>query len=271
MSLDLPISKRAELEKESSMCYWYPKITDLHGITPKTQILELTPVQHKALYNMLDGKKLPVPLEYRIKIILEKFSEPLFLRTDQASGKHEWKDTCFVDKKEDIFRHIANLIEWHECAGIIGLRFDALVFREYLPLQSQFTAFMGMPVAPEWRFFVRDGKVDCYHPYWPKESIVRPSVEDWQTRLQAMQKLSSEDEKLLTAYAERFSKSVPGYWSVDFALSRDRGWILIDAARGELSWHPEDCPRCPEYCKPQKNTVDESDIEGMLVLKAKDK
>jgi hypothetical protein len=39
--------------------------------------------------------------------------------------------------------------------------------------------------------------------------------------------------------AEAFAENVPGFYSVDFAQKADGQWVMIDAARGELSWHPE--------------------------------
>ena len=52
---------------------------------------------------------------------------------------------------------------------------------------------------------------------------------------------------LLNRYAAIFGENNPGYWSVDFALTRDLSWILIDAARGEISYHDPKCEFNPEY------------------------
>lgn len=176
---------RFDLEQESSLCNWYPKIWKKIP-TPRTRILKLTTDEIYQLRATIDGAIIPEDLKTRIRSELYWMSTPLFLRSDQASGKHDWKDTCFVDDKSKIFQHITNLVEWHECAGFLGVSFEALVFREYLPLKSKFTAFNGMPVAPEWRLFVRDGKVVCKHFYWPDDSIINPSIKGWQPVLHEM-------------------------------------------------------------------------------------
>lgn len=256
---------RFELEEESSLLNWYPKINGKLP-TPKTSILELTGNDRSNLYRLLDGKKINARLEKKIHKMSDKMPEPFFLRTDQASGKHEWRYTCYVTDRSKIMHHIARLIEYHECADIMGIRFNALVFREYLPLQSRFTAFEGMPVAPEWRYFVKDGYPVCKHFYWVKEAIRNPSRDDWELLHQKMQVLSPLDSETLDKYATIFAENNPGYWSVDFALTRNDRWVFIDAARGEISWHPAECIYNPmhdelmkERDKPKPN------FEEMLV------
>jgi hypothetical protein len=231
---------RFALEDESSMLVWYPKVEGKIP-TPFTRMLELSQEDRSSLYGLLDGKPLDNVLEFKIKTVADLMGTPFFLRTDQASGKHEWKDTCYVTDKTKIIRHLARIIEFHACADIMGLRYAALAFREYLPLQSTFTAFNDMPVAPEWRYFVRDGKPVCKHFYWVADAIIKPSRKDWKIFHKKMQILSKDDNNLLKHYATIFAKNNPGYWSVDFALTRDKGWVLIDAARGEISWHPAKC------------------------------
>jgi len=256
---------RFELEEESSLLVWYPKIKGKIP-TPATKVLKLTKGNCRDLYGLLDGKPINKKLETKIREMADGMNEPFFLRSDQASGKHEWKNTCYVTDKSKIMRHVAALIEWHACADMMGVRFNALVFREYLPLQSQFTAFMEMPVAPEWRYFVRDEEVVCKHFYWVKDAIWKPSVKNWEELHEKMTHISHSEEVTLNNYATVFAENNPGFWSVDFALTRDKGWVLIDAARGELSWHPAECifnPDHDELMKEKNNP--KPDFEGMLV------
>src|SRR5574343_556102 len=212
---------RLKLEEESSMLYWYPKIIGRLR-TPKTVLLPIPTKDHHRMREILDGKPFPKRIEKKILLKGEEIGYPLFLRSDQGSGKHEWRDTCYVPNQESLISHVISLLGWHECAGIMGLWWDALVFREIIPLESRFTAFHGMPVSRERRVFVRDGIVECIHPYWPEDAI-------------------HEDRE----------NQLPGYWSVDFACDIHGAWWMIDAARGELSWHPSDCQYCPEEQKPK--------------------
>lgn len=58
--------------------------------------------------------------------------------------------------------------------------------------------------------------------------------------ISVMTSSTAEDEfGILGPYAASIGKRLGGYWSVDFALSQDGIWYLIDMAVGERSWHPE--------------------------------
>jgi hypothetical protein len=103
-----------------------------------------------------------------------------------------------------------------------------------------------MPVNPERRYFVENGKVICRHPYWIQEAVEKGTKpeklpENWREIATAMNIQTQEEIKLLTGYAEQVSKVLDGFWSVDFCKAKDGRWILIDMANGELSWHPDDC------------------------------
>lgn len=162
-----------------------------------------------------------------------------------GSAKHSWEGTCLVPDREILFQHIGSLIDSTLTVGMFGeLDSNALVFREYLPLDSAFTAFSGLPISRERRYFIRDGKVECHHPYWIQYAIERswrpPSEENWKKLLAGLNLENETEIKTLTSYAEMVGEVLPGYWSVDFALGRRRvTWYLIDMAEGEKSWHPE--------------------------------
>jgi len=238
---------RAELEKESSLLYWYPKIRGVLP-TPRTRIVHLDGVDP---WGVLDGEPLDEKLLCRLRSACARIGYPVFLRSDQASGKHQWNETCFVPNEEALFSHVYRLIEWHACAGIMGMDMEAFVVRELLDLESTFKAFRGMPVAKERRYFVRDGEVECWHPYWPEDAFPRYNAnlpEDWRERLRRLNAPRPGEVECLTQMAALFGEKNPGWWSVDFAkVATTQSWILIDAARGEVSWHPEECPYSPNH------------------------
>lgn len=250
---------RFELEKESSLLYWYPKVKNTLR-TPKTEVLVFSKKEKRAMYDVLDGEPIPDEIIRKIHARADKIGYPLFLRSDQGSGKHEWRETCYVPDREVLIKHVMQLIAWHECAGIMGLQWNALVFREFIRFESAFTSFWGMPVSRERRVFVRDGVVECIHPYWPEDSICEdrenPLPPDWKEQLTRLNDMSGEETGQLSYMGKIFGELVPGYWSVDFAYGLDNKWWLIDAARGEISWHPPDCAYCPDEQKPStdKNT-----------------
>lgn len=228
---------------KSSMLYWWPVVKGLHIPKPKTLIVEV-PCEH--LVSMLDDVMLP---ERYVRAIVETANEisfPLFVRTDMASAKHHWEDTCFVPEPKELFKHIFRLIDNTLAAGMFGeLDPNALVFREYIPMYAEFAAFTGLPIAKERRYFVRSSKVLCHHPYWIEDAIAHswkaPSKDNWRELLANLNQESAREIRLLTAYASEIGAHLGGYWSVDFAYSRDGVWYLIDLAEGEKSWHPKSC------------------------------
>jgi len=228
----------------NSMLYWWLKVKHLDIPMPKTEIVVLEMGQYN-VYDLLDGseeaaramdKNLP-----SIKSAIEKVGVPAFIRTDYTSGKHEWLDTCYYDAGKGVRQHVAGLVRY---SGNSDLMIDAIAVREYIPMQTGFTAFTGrMPVNPERRYFVRDGAMECHHPYWIPEAVAEGTLSDdlpenWLELLVGMNEESPEEAELLTGYATQIGSVIGGYWSVDFCKAKDGRWIFIDMATGERSWHP---------------------------------
>jgi len=230
---------------KNSMLFWYPLIKNLPIIPqPETIIVEVDP---KFAYDVIDGKGM-YPEMGRFVQTIGKLGLPVFIRTDQMSGKHDWKKTCYFDASltpshTGLLGHIYRLTEATLGCDVVGKSVNAFVFRKYIPMDSKYTAFWGeMPVNPERRYFVENGFLVCHHPYWTKDAIQRPSVENWEELSEEMNKETEEEIALLSRYARLVSNSIEGFWSVDFCKAKDGRWILIDMALGENSWHPEDCP-----------------------------
>jgi hypothetical protein len=222
---------------KNSMLFWYPMVKDLPIPQPETHILKLEEDPFDLDKYSLEGWI----IEDAKKFVAEtKLSYPLFLRTDQSSGKHCWQETCFVKSEDFLGACIFRVIEENIYTGLMGLPYKALVFREFIPLESDFTAFLGaMPVSKERRYFVNNGKVVCHHHYWIEDAIRRPSIENWKEVLEELNTETPHERILLTGYAEMVGAQFPEYWSIDFAKTRDASWILIDMAVGTDSWHPE--------------------------------
>ena len=238
MTDDLLGGRRKEMNK-SSMLYWWPRIKGLPIPQPKTIIV---PVPIVALEAAVDGDISKIqPFIPKFDAATEELGYPLFVRTDHLSAKHQYESTCFVPSPDELLHHIGALVEMN--FAIFGPGPSALVFREYVSLARSFSAFEGLPIAPERRYFVREGQIECHHPYWHADAIRRPSTADWRAWLDLMNEESDEEIALLLGYAEQVGASLPGYWSVDFALAAGghERWLLIDCAKGEKSWHPGDC------------------------------
>lgn len=248
----------------SSMKFWWPLVQDLEVPMPRTHIIE-APEMYRWFWqvaDMGDDETPPKPPGYDavVAAVEDLGGAPVFLRTDQASMKHEWATTCFVSNASRIDTHMFAMLEWHEM--VWAPTANAWVVREFLKSAEVFRAFGGwgcqsheeqMPIGPERRYFVRDGVVECHHAYWPAESIVLPTVVCWEPLLDQAN-TEGDEVALLTQYATLIGSRLLGWWSLDFMLTADGTWYFIDAAEGQDSWHTPECPFAPE--------VDNADYES---------
>lgn len=263
----IDIMNRIERTEKTRLPYWHEKLLDV-GLDksipmPKTEYIA---VDREILSSLCDGELSPEidKLFPQWKEVANRIGYPLFLRTDLISGKHKWKKSCFVYDETVLLNHITEVVEANLMADFFGAPFEYLVFREFIPFHWRFHAFHGeMPVARERRYFVKDGKVICHHPYWIPDSIENPSIENWEEPLEELNFESLVELKILTDYAERIGKVLGGYWSIDFAWTNtkrlldsslpvddERGtWYFIDAADALLSYHWEGCPLDPTIPK----------------------
>ncbi len=231
---------QTNLQQETSMLHWWPKIKDILPV-PSSEILPITKDETFALIGLLDGEMISEELHDRLKAGAAQIGYPLFLRSDMGSAKHDYDRSCCLKSEKELLGHIACLIEWHLMRDLWPA---AIVFREMLQLNAPFLAFDGLPIAKERRYFVDEGKVLCHHPYWPKGAIEQGRnwsklPAGWQQKLAEINREDEGEISCLTRMAEDFAECVPGFFSVDFAQAADGRWYMIDAARGELSWHPE--------------------------------
>lgn len=235
-------------EDRNSLLYWYPKIQTLNIPLPTTEIVKVK-YDWEYFIGFVDGENNLEPYIEEIREKANVIGYPLFARTDELSAKHSWKNSCYVEREEDFLPHLCRITEESFMADILGLPINAIVLREYVPLDSTFTAFWGeLPIARERRYFVKDGEVLCHHPYWIEDAIINPSIPDWK---EALMKLNTETAKeliLLSNLAQRVADEFDGYWSVDFACSKEGTWYLIDMALGADSWHPQ-CDKIPTMFK----------------------
>lgn len=236
----------------SSLLVWFPAVQGCGIPHPKTEIVELGA---EMLWGILDGKPLDLPQKTALYDAAQRIGYPLFLRTDLTSGKHQWRDTCYVEGREDLLPHIGALAMDEAGHMMMGLPSRVVVLRRYIPLEATFTAFEGMPVARERRYFVSGGKVVCHHPYWPESAIEEgwsqePLPQDWRDLLAALNEESQDEVARLTVYAEGVGAALGGAWSVDFARSKAGQWLLIDMAIAAESWHEDSCAEKAAFAIP---------------------
>lgn len=216
--------------------YWYPKLLNTGIRMPRTVIV---PCQQQDIWTgEIDG------LMASLKEAARQFSYPIFMKTDLCAGKHDWKNTCFVQDENQLEKNLYALAEFNEIAGgALGYPYNNIILREFLDLDTSFIAFPGdMPINKERRYFVAHGEVVCHHPYWPEEAFKNVSDPDWRSKLAELNYEHQDEVELLTRWAQKVSCALPGYWSVDFAVTKKGLWYLIDMATGKNSYHWKGCP-----------------------------
>jgi len=234
-------------EDRTSMTYWLPKIEAAGLPVPKTILVELQEAAMREVWRVFDGKPMgeaAQPFFEQIKAAADSLGYPCFLRTSHTSGKHDWDNTCFLRDPGRIPRQVVKIIEYGECSSFFGPPHDWWAVREYLPVipLAVCHGFSNMPVCREFRVFVNDATVQCWHPYWPLKALeqggaIAPDVA-------YVQLIECKDEAGLLELAAKAGEACGGYWSVDI-MDTERGWCVTDMAEGAKSFHWESCKHAP--------------------------
>lgn len=269
-------SEMKSIKRMSSLPYWWERTRALDGVPqPKTEYVHYG---SKKLAGALDGG--PLDMEPLLVAAEAVGGYPIFLRTDQMSGKHSWKDTCYVESADVMLGHVMSLLEENYMSDMVGEATPSgLAVREFLELDWKFKAFHGQaPISTEVRTFLRDGAIECVHPYWAPKSIADwaepPQVDlseygisvsgmpegllsspgkterdfpnDWRDILAEQDSRVDADIDVIRAQALRVAAVMDGWWSCDMALGRDGVWYMIDMAPGAASYHWPSCEHAPE-------------------------
>ncbi len=199
---------------------------------------------------------------------------PHFLRTDQTSAKHDWKNSCYIESERDIPKHLKLFFERSEMEGA---PVNFLAVRKLIPTEAIVTdAFRGkMSIAKEWRLFINDGQVVCDHPYWVRDAFIdrsdygsdlsapallglkniqpgrdkdeRPDAPPKEKltitdkQLKELQTLSRDESADVKRIASFIAQKFDGWWSVDLLKGKDDKFWVIDMALGRTSYHVEGC------------------------------
>lgn len=237
-----------EIKSKSSLLYWYPKVNGLGIPKPKTEVIKLTENEKEGYYKG-EGDCFGLDrLEKEVKrTVEENFSLPIFLRTDEFSNKYLWKKSCYIDNLDNLKENLFEIICGGKLADIMGLPIEAIVVREFIPMDTKFHAFHGeMPINPERRYFIKDGKVQCHHPYWIEDAIEKGTPKNklpanWRKIIREINAEAKDEVDILRGYSLIIASIMENYWSIDFCKAKDGKWFLIDMAEGEKSWHPFNC------------------------------
>ena len=244
-------SARRAMDK-TALSYWFPLIQAAGLPVPRTRSVKMPEAAMRFVSESFedpDADLNKAPAEFdawaaEMKAAGSEIGFPCFLRSDHTSGKHEWERTCCVPSADAIVRHALNIAYYSECASLIGLPWDSWAVREMLPTEplGLCRGFSNMPVCREFRFFVDGAKTICVHPYWPERALRQGRVDP--IDYAALCDLNFGDRSHLRDLASAAGAAVGGYWSVDI-LETSRGWVVIDMAEGEKSFHWDGCLKAP--------------------------
>lgn len=238
--------------RRNCLSYWFP-ILEAAGVkVPRTEIVRTNLHLSSILYagdDSYPGDDLdPVRFEsfiIELRAAADRIGYPAFLRTGQGSGKHNWRRCCYLSERMKIEDHVMALIEWSDMVDMIGLLTDVWCVRQMLPIKpiGVCDRYGGMPVTREFRFFVRDGKVVCSHPYWPRDALEKGGFKlgvvtgNWYEKLcRVPAGIDEIAEKVALAFVG------DGAWSVDILEVGDDSWFVTDMAEAEASFHMPGCP-----------------------------
>lgn len=232
-----------EQARDNPTCFthWFP-VVEASGVPhPRSHVLPLPLNIQKALVNYDPAaREMLNETIAEIRAAGETLGWPLFIKNSLYSGKHSWRHTCHLPaglSDDEIFQHIGTITEeWMMRAPEMAL---FLVVREMLPVSPIFHAHDGMPVTQEFRVFADQGVMKGWQPYWPEESVLSPSVEDWQSRLASISEPSDALLSEMTHWSQIITAELGGAWSVDFLIAQDGTPYLIDMAEAHKSY------RCP--------------------------
>jgi len=223
-------------ERMNSITFWLPKLQNVQCPIPKTIMINAD----IDLGPMVDGVEVEGTDRFfnELNNAANILGFPVFLRTEMLSNKHDWINSCFIENEKQFPSHIVNLLEMSAVVTIDRFKdCNFFAIRKMIETEKAFTYFNGMPITKEIRVFIRNGKIECQHPYWPKD--VFEKIDD--TLIKKVQELNDDDKDIINKYGNYLAKIFHGWWSVDFLKSKKGDWYCTDMAIGESSWHDEKC------------------------------
>lgn len=221
--------------REASFGYWYPILQKTGVKTPKTRYVEFP----TDLAFEIIGEEEPYAvtgIDYLslVKECADDIGYPCFIRGSHTSAKHYWKNTCYLEKPEDLRHHIKEIANF---SAFVDIPCEGFAVRELIPTTPLFTAFSGdMPITREFRFFAENGAVTWIQPYWVPSSIQDASDTQWLAKLEKAQTLDPKTLFYLMEQTIEVSKRFYGFWSIDWLQSSTGEWYCTDMAPGNRSF-----------------------------------
>lgn len=245
--LNKPNQIREQHQDPNNLANWFPVLEATGVPVPRTIIV---PLPQQTLEDFVNGLRSDATMKFCDGIDLARRhigGDDVFIRSGIMSGKHSWEKTCRLPVSSPIWDHVAHIISDNAMACGASLP-TCFAVREMLKTTPVFHAFWGnMPITKERRYFIRGGKVECQHSYWPlkafKEQPTKETLrlDDIEAKLFYLNMKDDDEITHLTALSEKVALYFPGYWSLDWLQDASGKWYAIDMAEGERSYHWDGC------------------------------
>lgn len=220
---------------------WLPVVERSGVPTPKTISI---PYNHLAITPIFDGQECHDfrVLTAKVMAACQHIGYPCFIRTDLSSAKHSGPSSYLAKDDPDVARVLAATLEDNELKFWPSTRPTAILVREFLHLEHEFTAFHGLPISREWRLFVAPEGMQCAHPYWPLDAFKYEDVDDIERRIADLA-MRPDNLDELAASVLPIVQELGGEWSVDLSKDIHGIWWLTDMATAQDSYHHPECTR----------------------------
>jgi hypothetical protein len=151
---------------------------------------------------------------------------PFVLKGETNSKKFLWDTHMFAKDKRAAIEVHSRL----EQDGLLA--YQKICIRDYVPLETFFTAFRGLPVTREYRFFCYRKKVLSGGFYWSNhyEDLVEQGV-----KLDPREVPAEFLRNVLNKIQSSTNGSPPVFYVVDVAKTQSGEWIVIELNDGSMS------------------------------------
>lgn len=143
------------------------------------------------------------------------------LKGETNSRKFLWDTHMYAKTRSDVTKVMLNLLN----DSLISTQ--SIVVREHVPLKTYMTAFHGLPITKEFRFFVLDSQIVGSGYYWASHIEDLPEVPDpTEVPIIFLKKIMKIIEEQPLA---------PRFYVLDIGQKETGDWILIEMNDGSQS------------------------------------
>jgi hypothetical protein len=98
---------------KTALSYWYPKLAAAKILVPNTTFIDMPRAAQECMWKAFDGEDGSEEQQAAYSAFCDQIAAaggamgwPCFLRTDHTSGKHSWKNTCYLTSPAVVKQHV---------------------------------------------------------------------------------------------------------------------------------------------------------------------